>query len=274
MANAKKEKKPVTPKTDPLNKRSRSFELLTYIDIDDVRRYCLRDNVSNYAYIVHDMDVYEEDAKDEEGNLLHIKGDRKEPHIHVVVTFKEARTLRAVSKDFCNFEQNTRSIITKDLERSLMYLTHEFEENKYKYSRDKVTSTYAYFNGSNSGTADNIAVQILNDMDNGIAPREMVRRYGRDYVIHFKQYREMWHIVNGRESGDVIHDMAREIQAQQEYIDLLKHNIEQLNYALGSQEALNKRLARVINGKCSERVPAMLTEVQDNTQIPFQGEKK
>lgn len=269
MANAKKEKKPVSPKADPLNKRSRSFELLTYIDIDDVRRYCLRDNVSNYAYIVHDMDVYDEDIKDVDGNVVHLKGDKKEPHTHVVITFKEARTLRAVSKDFSQFEQNTRSIITKDLERSLMYLTHEFEENKYKYSRDKVTATYAYFNGSSSGTADNVAVQILNDMDDGISPREMVRRYGRDYVIHFKQYREMWHICNGRESGDVIHDMTRELQAQQEYIDQLKHDIERLGHALGAQEAINKRLARVINGKPIEAVKPTLTAVEDDKIIPF-----
>lgn len=269
MANAKKEKKPVTPKIDPLNKRSRSFELLTYIDIEEVRRYCARDNVSNYAYIVHDMDVYDEDIKDEEGNLLHVKGDKKEPHTHVVITFKEARTLRAVSKDFSNFEQNTRSIITKDLERSLMYLTHEYEENKFKYSRDKVTATYAYFNGSHSGTADNVAVQILNDFDSGIELREMVRRYGRDFVIHFRQYYQMHQMCNGVVAFDEIHELRRQLQERDEHIKLLSHNISNAEYELARKEQTIGRLTRIAKKECAKLVSPTLFEIQDNTDNPF-----
>lgn len=226
---SKSSKKPVS-KQDK-NPRSFSFNLVTYIDVEQVREYCTRDNVNNYAFIVHDNDVYDDDIKDNDGNVIHEKGTKKERHIHVVVTFRNARTWSAVVKDFADFEQNTRVEVVRDLESCLRYLTHDGEEGKYRYPVENVNATYGYFRGDMSrAQADNDALQIIYDMENGLSYLELVRRYGREFVIHYKQYREVCNLCYGRPADDYEKQMRNYIGDLEERLAEQERELEKLRF--------------------------------------------
>lgn len=224
----------------PRNKRCYNFNIVTYLPVADVEKYVSRNNVKNYAFITHDKDVYDEDIYDGD-TLLHSKGDLKEPHIHLVVTFKDARMWTAVCKDFADFEQNTRVECVSDLESCLRYLTHDGEKGKYKYSRTDVQSDYGYFRGDWSSKADNNAFCIINDMENGYTHLELVRIYGREYVINYAKYNEMRCRIFGHVVEDTFFELRKENAELKDENDLLRCELKKLQR---ERDMLEKSLAR------------------------------
>lgn len=268
MSKSSKKTKSSTPK----NPRAFSFNCTTYLTVEQVDEYVKRENVNNYAYIVHDKDVYDEDVYDDNGNVLHKKGDLKEKHIHFVVTFRSARTWSAVVKDFAEYEQNTRVEVVRDLESCLRYLTHDGEENKYKYGREFVKSSYGYFRGDLSrAQADNQALQIINDIENGLSYLELVRRYGREFVIHYKQYREVCNLCYGRPADDYekqmrnyIGDLEVRIAEQERELEKLRfQNVRYEKQAMRSRK--NVMCFTSSNTFVAEKVPKYIAD-----ECPFE----
>ncbi len=227
----------------PKNKKTRNFSFTTYIDMEEVKSYCQRENVLNYAIIRHDKDVYEEDIHDENGNLIHEKGDPKEPHIHFVVTFKNARYWTSVCRDFVDYEQNTMCQAVTDLESALSYLTHRGYEGKYLYPRECVQSTYGYFRGDySSAESDNIALRIITDLENGKPFLDMVREYGREFVIHRKSYVDAQNLAFGREIDEDKKQMYN-------YICQLEQDIQEREKEIKELQFKNKTLERSVMRK-------------------------
>lgn len=116
--------------------RSRNFALELYPEDNthcDVLDYII--SYFDYAYILHDKDVFDEDVIDGVGNLVHKKGDLKKPHWHVIISFKNARSDLKVKEELgikhiesCNFYIYSR------------YLIHLDSPKKYQYNREDINT--------------------------------------------------------------------------------------------------------------------------------------
>lgn len=130
--------------------RSQNFALLLYPDDDT---HCmavarLMDDGNNYQYalILHDADTYEEDNAE----LGHVAGEIKKAHWHVVLSFRNQRTISVVASEL-GLRENYLRYIGRDqscafLSRAdaLAYLTHAHEPCKHHYSRTEVYGPLAY----------------------------------------------------------------------------------------------------------------------------------
>lgn len=89
-----------------------------------------------YAYILHDKDVWDEEKVDDDGITIHKVGDLKKPHYHVIINFKNPRSLDKLKKELgikhletCNFYFYARYLIHKDYPRKFQYEEKEIKTN-------------------------------------------------------------------------------------------------------------------------------------------------
>lgn len=160
------------------NQRARNFACITY-HMEDVIKSVLElyaGAINHYAYICHDKD-YKED------------GTLKEKHYHVILSFYNARTVSAVRKLFPS-NQNTLAQIVHDKTAMFAYLTHEDEPEKVQYDKSLVVcDDREYWDKlSTVGENDNRTLSLLEDIIKRVPLREMVLRYGRDFVINRQHY--------------------------------------------------------------------------------------
>lgn len=178
--------------------RFRPFAIIFYGTQEEliqiIRTY--RESIAHYAYITHDKDVYEEDLIDEETNeYVHRKGEIEKVHIHILVDFFNAHTITAVKRMFTTELDKPRVEVIGDRVAQFRYLTHKDNPEKYQYPDSDITAYDINYYEKLCITGDKIdgdnkAELIINDLLRGISPRIMVSRYGRDFVIHMKQYEE------------------------------------------------------------------------------------
>ena len=150
--------------------RSKSFMLLLY-DEDETHRKAMDKIKSSYDYacILHDKDVYEEDEVDSNtGELIHRKGDLKKPHYHFVVRFNNQRWNTALAEEL-GITQNY--IMQPDsFDRALAYLVHHFEPEKYQYPIEEVSGPLKFrliqvINHDNKTESERV-LEILEIIDN------------------------------------------------------------------------------------------------------------
>ena len=105
--------------------RSKSFNLILYED-DPTQRLALSKIKRSYDYamILHNMDT------DENGVL-------KKEHYHVVLQFKNAKWNTALASELGIKENYIEEPIS--LKKSLLYLIHYYEEDKYHYDLKEVS---------------------------------------------------------------------------------------------------------------------------------------
>ena len=101
--------------------KSRSYCLVLYEE-DETHRKAIEIIKQNYDYamICHDKDIDE------------ASGELKKVHYHIVLRFDNPKWNTALSSELGiepNYIQESRS-----LKRSLLYLIHFYDENKYQYS--------------------------------------------------------------------------------------------------------------------------------------------
>lgn len=122
------------------NKRFYNFTCVIYEDDERFQEQYVNLRM-NYEciYIRHDKDLFEEDAFDENMNLLHSAGDLKKPHYHFVIKCKNAKTISSIAK-ICNMDEHMIEPIKKSVNGALKYLIHYGYDNKYQYSVDEVES--------------------------------------------------------------------------------------------------------------------------------------
>lgn len=91
----------------------------------------------NYAMITHDRDTWT--AEDEQANPEHKAGTYKKEHIHVVLTFPNARWDTALAKEL---GIDIRYIeVVRGLDSALQYLIHYNDERKTQYKLEDVSGT-------------------------------------------------------------------------------------------------------------------------------------
>lgn len=160
------------------NQRYRQFSCVTYHELETVKSVLnvYSSSIKHYAGIVHDKD-YKED------------GQLKENHIHLIITFYNPRTISAVRKLFPD-NQNTLAQSVHDIASCFEYLTHENEDEKVRYDESAIfADDLDYWKRiSTVGERDDKTLSILEDIIKKVRLRDMVLRYGRDFVINMGKY--------------------------------------------------------------------------------------
>lgn len=115
--------------------RSRTFALELYPeDKTHVEKLEYIKKYFEYAYILHNKDIWENDEINEDtGEIKHKKGEKKKEHWHVIIAFKNPRSIDSIKKELelkhietCNFYAYSR------------YLIHKDQPQKYQYSKDEI----------------------------------------------------------------------------------------------------------------------------------------
>lgn len=155
------------------NVRVRNWFLLTYespsVCIPDLLKEAVR-----YAYIFHDKD------------------EGKEPHYHVLVMLRNAKSFSAVLR-YNVGSQNVFAEPCYDLLSAFKYLTHALNKDKFQYDLNSIVSNdIAYFNSLDDtviSPSGEKTLQLLLDIIADKPYRYMVLTYGRDFVIYEDTYR-------------------------------------------------------------------------------------
>lgn len=155
--------------------RSREFSLILYVDMNILADY-LRKNykdIKKYAYILHD------------------KEDKK-PHIHLLLTFDREHTSAYVEKKLKLDEQNVMVEAISNKYKMYRYLTHKDNPEKFQYNQEEIKTNDSEFYEEEIDSEGSAILGILDDMTSPFTSyRDLIKRYGRDFVIHYKAYREM-----------------------------------------------------------------------------------
>lgn len=145
-------------------KKNRCFEFIFYNkdDVVSTESLCNLNNFQ-YAYILHDKDVYDNDVFNKEtGELIGQKGQLKKPHYHFVVYFENARYLDSVSKVF-DVPLNMIEI-KSSLKGSIEYLIHKNHKDKFQYSRDEVVGNLKSYLDDKTSERDDL-IKIFSFID-------------------------------------------------------------------------------------------------------------
>lgn len=181
-----------------INKRVRPFNIVFYgsaLELDKIL-LCNSSRIAHYSYAYHDCDTYEEDVLNEDGTIKHAKGELKVPHFHVNVDFFDAHTFKAVCKMFTTATDNPRVEPITDRLAMYEYLVHKNHPAKYQYPKSIIVCDSVDWwenlkrQGDFKKDSDYIANNIIDDMLCGVSVEILRRRYGRDFIIHYNQYKE------------------------------------------------------------------------------------
>lgn len=160
----------------------------------------------DFAAILHDSDVYEEDGKD------YKKGDLKKPHWHIVIRFSpNALWNTAVAKDL-GIEPNYLEKC-RNMNRSLLYLVHRDNPEKFQYDLSQVFGSEAMISvlsklltEEDEGLRVLSIVKMVEDEPGIISPTEMLKKACKDgYYGEFRRM-GMWSHIIIQEHNDRIKD--------------------------------------------------------------------
>lgn len=151
-------------------------------------------NIKSYAFIYHDKDIYLNDILDDKNQILHKQGDLKVPHFHIYLKLKSNRYADEIKRWFMpkdlidenGLPYNCLSQKVKSSVACIEYLTHKNEPEKYQYSENDIIS-YNIDSVLENDSIDN-SIDIVEDMLSGFSTRELVKRYGRDFIYHYSSY--------------------------------------------------------------------------------------
>lgn len=162
--------------------RVRNFALITYCSSKQVQNVCSAHSkqIRGYAYITHDK-------------------DDGEKHIHLLIRTYDAWTPEQVGKWFglCQDDKgdyvNTFNEPISDLSAIVTYLTHSdvdsIKAGKARYSEKEIIDFGLLRTVEKKDSHDN-TYQIISLMEKRTPLREILRIYGKDFLYHYKAYKE------------------------------------------------------------------------------------
>ena len=206
-------------------KRSRKFSCISYIDAEKLKVFLSNAEwLQHYAFITHDKDVWTE--ADEKLNANHKAGTIKEKHSHVILYTYSSKTSSAIRKLFDRYslsvygeanKQNTTCQICHDASAKYRYLTHKDNPEKPQYNDSLISHDDINYwqklvvtEGLND-VKENTVMAMINDYLSAVPFRDMVLRYGRDFVYHFAYIRDMAHMIDNQEKYGVVSPVDKRI---------------------------------------------------------------
>ena len=175
--------------------RERKFSLVSYIEPDKIKRLLVRSEwVQHWSYCTHNKDVLPD-------------GSMKEQHTHIILYTYNAKSSSAIRKIFNRYAleickdgdepQNTLCQVCSDMVSAYRYLIHADDKNKAQYEVvERECDDFGYWHDleSSCGYSDvieNKGKSMIDDMLDGVSTYEMVKRYGKEYIYHSQQLREV-----------------------------------------------------------------------------------
>lgn len=164
-------------------KRSRFHAVITYASERQLQDVIIahQSSVRAWAYIYHDK-------------------DEAEPHYHIIIRTYDAWYNTAIERWFKGLKDsqgndiNTFCEKANDLVVLEQYLTHDdFEsrkQGKYHYSRSQIHDFGLWDIVPCKDSFDD-SFDVVNDIINGMSAKDLLRRYGRDYLFHRYAYEEI-----------------------------------------------------------------------------------
>lgn len=180
-------------------KRIRWFCLVSYLPFILVSEI-LQNKISQidgYAFIEHNKDV---DTKD--GVIVNIPA-----HCHIVLHTFNAKTFNQIKLWFNGWQDDDGKDINTfvqeldNLSAYRDYLTHKNCDNKYHYKESDIIeyNLFKYIKAESEST-DN-CFNILIDFNANIPLSVMVKKYGRDFIINYDRYYQMFLRIKESESS-------------------------------------------------------------------------
>lgn len=161
--------------------RLRKFGLVTYLDEHEVITALKKniDKITRYAFAVHDN---EKESADN--------------HIHILLYTYHGHSYNAVRNWFSK-RQNTFAQPILDDERAVDYLTHKNEPDKVQYS-DSIIQKYNFV--VEDILYDDNGYNILQAVLDKVPLRTIAKRFGRDFIYHYRAYKELAEDIRFEES--------------------------------------------------------------------------
>lgn len=197
----------------------KSYEhfLVSYLpSLDDVQNVLnlKAKQIVSYAYILHDKDYYTADVIDKDnGEVLHLKGELKPPHIHIYLRLVNNREMGEIrrwfeSKDEGGLKINCLTQIVRDRVSCINYLIHNTKasKDKYQYSVDDVIS-YNIEHIDDDMPIDS-TYYVVEDMLKGLPLMELLKKYGRDFLYHYSSYLQFVKDMKNEEYNNMISGMC------------------------------------------------------------------
>lgn len=170
------------------------------------------EQILSYAYILHDKDVNLTDVYDNEsGELLHAKGSPKEPHFHIYLRLSTDRDALQICRWFQRKDKSGRITANcfykpiKKREGILNYLTHNTKDSKVKYQYDKSSVVMANCDNIAEDLPRDDSFDVINDILAGVRTYELVKKYGRDFIYHYKQFQDVAQAIVEEQSINNFH---------------------------------------------------------------------
>lgn len=179
--------------------RIRAFALITYVNEERIKEELKKHDIVAWAYIKHDKDETEE-------------------HYHVIIQTQEGHTTNSVRKWFKD-EQNTLAQPLKDVQGIKDYLTHQNEPNKHHYEIDEVQKSKGAWDIFKVETQSN-EEEIINSLIKGEEIRNLVKRYGKEFIYHYNQYKEIAYAIKYQE------EQLRKIKEIKQFIEHINEDGE------------------------------------------------
>lgn len=169
-----------------------NHDILTYVPLDHLYRVFdrHRDDIKAWAFAFHDHDVFTE--KDELENPLHVAGTLKEKHFHVILRLYRRVRCRTVCDwfyylDGADLPVTTRSIPCDSVAKRFEYLLHSRDSGKFQYPlKNRICTDPSLFENVYEDTTDSLTECYL-DLMSGTKTDTLIRRYGRDFIIHYQK---------------------------------------------------------------------------------------
>lgn len=176
----------------PKSGKLRKFGLVTYLDIETVKKTLHKniDKIARYAYISHNNE-----------------SEQTDNHIHILLYTYHANTYNAI-KNWFPKSQNTFAKPILDDCKAVDYLTHINEPDKVQYNPDKIVAFN--FELDNLVYDDN-GYTILEDLLNNVPLRTIAKRYGKDFIYHYRAYRDLADDILFEESRPMILEPTQEV---------------------------------------------------------------
>lgn len=255
-----------TPETKQGSKSRYKFGRF-YCSLEDFAEYVrLRTEdgtLYDYAYILHDCDLYDEDHPDIaywlDPSRTVLKGDRKKPHIHALFYWESNVHDGGRIKNFnsCGFKQDDGNdaicmfmATPRNKQSAYDYLLHRNAPTKYQYHESCLRQSLnapKRFHVCENNVDENVCYLAFNDFVYGERKLDdMVKTYGKDFLYHYRSFKEIRKDIDRSKDVDYLNERLKNLYSENakltKRIDKLNVHNEQIKLKLHRLETALKTL--------------------------------
>lgn len=167
------------------------LHLITYLEVDEILE------------ILNTKDAYIKEAL-----IINHDLDENENHRHIVINLNRSRTIEQVVNWFKKDERNTFGRKnTYSRKSTIEYLLHinesSVEDGKHQYSARDIIAYKCDITEWLNEDKDN-SYFILTSVIENVPYLELARKFGKDFIYHYRNYIELANCIKAQNSGVVV----------------------------------------------------------------------